>query len=768
MFFSHDFWKPATERRGFQNDLLAILLFFLITILFFARFLTGDLIIAFKDLSRYFYPLRWLMVAQVKAGHLPLWNPYIFCGFPLLATLQVCFFYPLTAIYYLLPFNLAFNWYIILHYFLAACFMYAMLKHFKLGWSASFFGGFIFAFSGYLLSVSNMNTSLSSVIWLPLLVMVWDRIVRADGSQRLNVAASAVLLALMFLGGEPTIFYVTFWFLFFYTLVFAQNKLKSCARLFGAALLSLGLIAIQLIPFLELARLSDRVVRTGFEVVSFRSFPPRELMNFIFPYFFGNPAQFGGFTETLLGKTYQDWLITPYLGVLPLILTLFAGRNKLTIFLWSAAGAALLLAFGGYSPFYRLIYFTVPGFSLIRYPVKYLFLVTFCLTFLSALGFERLVSEQGEKRLLRIFAPLTLPLSIFSLFCFFFSNNIISSISKTYPANIPPVFFEILAGIIKFNLLSIYNLTFYLLAFCLLLAAVYWQRLSRPVFAAALILLSGADLLASGAPIMVPAPAQVFSFVPPNYAFLLKDKGLNRFFYTPEIADANRVIAGENYAVALFNAKDNLAADWPVPYQLFDFAGYESIEPYKFSQFYRQAFRSGRLKKNYKYLRLFNVKYVVAGEPLPLAGLKLLRHKYSYGRNVYLYEDAKVLPRAYLLNAGNEPDFKIGQVTFEDYRPGFMRLNVSAARPARLFLSEANYPGWRAFVDSRRTKILVANDFFQAIDLPAGRHEVKFVYEPLSLKIGAGISLLTCVLLAAFCFLISKNGVDDRTFPLHY
>jgi hypothetical protein len=93
-----------------KKDLLPLLLYLGLVLLFFASFLFGDLIFAFKDLSRYFYPLRFLMVEEVWAGHLPLWNPYIFCGYPLLATLQIGFFYPLSLIYYLLPFSLAFNY----------------------------------------------------------------------------------------------------------------------------------------------------------------------------------------------------------------------------------------------------------------------------------------------------------------------------------------------------------------------------------------------------------------------------------------------------------------------------------------------------------------------------------------------------------------------------------------------------------------------------------------------------------------------------------
>jgi uncharacterized membrane protein YfhO len=62
-------------------------------------------------------------------------------------------------------------------------------------------------------------------------------------------------------------------------------------------------------------------------------------------------------------------------------------------------------------------------------------------------------------------------------------------------------------------------------------------------------------------------------------------------------------------------------------------------------------------------------------------------------------------------------------------------------------LSEAYYPGWQAWVDGRETNIVEANQLFSAIEVPAGEHEVKFVYSPLSLKIGAGISLLTIFVL---------------------
>jgi Bacterial membrane protein YfhO len=749
---------PKPDRR----DLLAVAAFLIITLGFFARFLTGAQVIAFKDLSRYFYPLRYLMVAQVKAGHLPLWDPYIFCGFPLLATLQIGFFYPLTLIYYILPFNLAFNYYIILHYFLANCFMYALLRHFRLGRRAAFFGGLLFAFSGYLLSVSNMNTSLSSVIWLPLVLLFFDKLINSSFVIRhSSFAWLAVLLALMFLGGEPTIFYVTFWFLLCYALVFAGEKLKSLVALSGAFALALGLIAVQLLPFAELSRLSDRLVLTGFGVVSARSFPPQELLTFIFPYFFGNAAVFGGYTAVLLGKTYQDWLISPYLGVLPLVFILFAGRKKLAFFLWGAVLCSLLLSFGYYTPLYKLIYLIVPGVSLIRYPVKYLFLTSFCLVWLSALGFERLLGsyEAGEERYknhLRVLEPLIVLASALLLAAYFYAARIIDFFARQY-TGIPAVFFVLLSNIIEFNLRSYFNLTAYLIGLFLLLLAARLGRISKHTLAFLLVLAAATDLLANGSSIMVGAPAEVFYYVPPNYAYLARDKSPYRFFYTPGLAAANRAIAGDNYGAALYNAKDNFAADWHVPYQLFDFFGYESIEPFQLAAFYRATFKPETLKANLDNLALFNVKYVFAAEPLNYPELKLLRHKDQYGQNVYVYENQKVLPRAYLLNERNRPDFKIGTVTMTNYRPGFIELNVKSTRPARLFLSETYYPGWRAEVDGVSAEIRRTAFFFSAIRLAPGEHKVKFVYDPMSLKLGAAISLISIMVLLGLAWKGSRG-----------
>jgi uncharacterized membrane protein YfhO len=85
-------------------------------------------------------------------------------------------------------------------------------------------------------------------------------------------------------------------------------------------------------------------------------------------------------------------------------------------------------------------------------------------------------------------------------------------------------------------------------------------------------------------------------------------------------------------------------------------------------------------------------------------------------------------------------------ITYENNR---MVLEVTTPTAALLFMSEAYYPGWRAYVDENSEEILRANYAFRAIAVAPGTHRVKVVMEPLSFKIGLAVSLVTIVALLA-------------------
>jgi hypothetical protein len=79
-------------------------------------------------------------------------------------------------------------------------------------------------------------------------------------------------------------------------------------------------------------------------------------------------------------------------------------------------------------------------------------------------------------------------------------------------------------------------------------------------------------------------------------------------------------------------------------------------------------------------------------------------------------------------------------------------------KPALFFLSDTDYPGWKAFVDAKETPILRANYLFRGVVVGPGKHVVEFRYEPLSFRIGLFLCACGLLALGAFAFLSKRSG----------
>ena len=66
-----------------------------------------------------------------------------------------------------------------------------------------------------------------------------------------------------------------------------------------------------------------------------------------------------------------------------------------------------------------------------------------------------------------------------------------------------------------------------------------------------------------------------------------------------------------------------------------------------------------------------------------------------------------------------------------------------------LVIAQSYYHWWKASVDGAAVPLLRANQGFQAVEVPAGRHEVRLVYQDRSFQIGAVISILALLVCAA-------------------
>ena len=88
----------------------------ILILLFFHKMAFSNLILARGDTFLYFYPYWQAAADALQNGRIPLWNPDIFMGSPLLANSQMGFFYPLNwPLWLLLEIPYAVNTSILLH-----------------------------------------------------------------------------------------------------------------------------------------------------------------------------------------------------------------------------------------------------------------------------------------------------------------------------------------------------------------------------------------------------------------------------------------------------------------------------------------------------------------------------------------------------------------------------------------------------------------------------------------------------------------------------
>ncbi len=92
-----------------------------------------------------------------------------------------------------------------------------------------------------------------------------------------------------------------------------------------------------------------------------------------------------------------------------------------------------------------------------------------------------------------------------------------------------------------------------------------------------------------------------------------------------------------------------------------------------------------------------------------------------------------------------------GALRIASYRPGRVAARVDIAGESGVVLAEMDYPGWRVFLDGAPVAKSLFAGAFPSIVVPAGGHDVLFVFRPLSVLVGVLISLLTACALAFAC-----------------
>jgi|NGEPerStandDraft_6_1074524.scaffolds.fasta_scaffold51431_2 hypothetical protein len=222
-----------------------------------------------SDVYTQLMPFMHFALAQVRAGHLPTWNPYSGNGQPFLANYQSAVFSPFTAPFYMAGFRLALIISALARLWLLGFFTFMFLRRHRLGDLASIVGAIIFTFAGY--HIVWLNYPITSVSpWLPLAlwcarVALDHRAGDKDARRTRNIATIGLTasVAAMLVAGNPET--ATFDILLIVSYVVAALAIERVAwrtaggylvRFAAAGALAVGLASVQLFPFAQYEQVS--------------------------------------------------------------------------------------------------------------------------------------------------------------------------------------------------------------------------------------------------------------------------------------------------------------------------------------------------------------------------------------------------------------------------------------------------------------------------------------------------------------------------------
>ncbi len=110
----------------------------------------------------------------------------------------------------------------------------------------------------------------------------------------------------------------------------------------------------------------------------------------------------------------------------------------------------------------------------------------------------------------------------------------------------------------------------------------------------------------------------------------------------------------------------------------------------------------------------------------------------DFRSTVYLTPEAKAT-----VKATRQP---AARIVAKDFASNQKKIDVDSPADTMLVVTEAYYHNWQAFVDGQATPLLRANYAFEAVEVPAGKHQVLLVYKDEAFQAGGAISICSVLL----------------------
>lgn len=761
---------------------LPFLLLISFLIIYFGDFLLLRGMFFSSDLRSNEFQLRVYVGKVLHQGKFPLWVPELFCGYPLLGDYMAGLYYPLNLVlFYFLPDYAAFNYFILIHYFLLTIFVFIYARLIGISPLGALVSSLIYTYGGHCIVRTGQTTHLVAMTSMPIVITLLE--LSFKRKKNLYLWLAGIVSGLSIFNGHPKLIGFTMLFAAIYILardrmdkqpesIFTLPYLK---RNIGKIILFIGIAcgigAIQLIPFIEQQQFSYRAQPDTYEHATYGSLNWQGLLTLVFPFIYGGPYEhpdlYAIFFETCI-----------YLGIVSLFLIAIAvvgkkKKNYVHFFVWTIM-LTLLLALGNHTPLYRLV-FPFPLFNRTRVPAKILFITSFAAAILAGIGIDGLSGFFSRLRKAGIIRFLFREsLILFGIGLFLTGTILIthSELRKLLVLSLSGKNFILanalwqcgLIGLVivtflfwlRYHVLSIKKLKYLLIGF--LIVDLFWfgNILKQDLNRAVNLQLCLSEPAAAKAIKQDQSVFRVYSLSNQLYegyediydsiSLLTRFSGL--YYQIPTFH-----LYGPSHILRYYELLGNIEAPW-VP-----------MSP--------QA-RATALYQKISILSIANVKYIITHIPLNNERLELVRNG-----DVKVYRIKPFLPRAFFISEGvslqkkqeileflNQPNFDPTKIVVLEKFPDSILLKPKNLKsPAEivryyetlhrillktvssdsgfLFLSKYYYPGWHAYIDGKETQIYPANYLFNAILLPPGTHIITFIFRPISFYIGGSITIIT-------------------------
>lgn len=731
-----------------------------------------------SDVISMLYPWRSMGMQMLKSGQLPLWDPTILLGTPLLANPQSALLNPLNLLYFFLSSGTAWSIQIILQPVLTGLAAYLFLRNLSISKPSSVFGALAFSFSGFTIVWMEYNTIGYTIVFIPLVLLLLDKI--AVNLKIFHLLLLAVFFGLQFFAGYPQIYIYTFLFsglYFLYRLYENGHPVVFKLAIYVLSLIfGLSLAAVQLIPSLELLNLSIRSVDATAQAANIQFLPLKHLITLMVPDFFGNPGSgnywsLGSYDNfafsiptaalflfsfaILSKKTYgRHFLIFIPLLVLSLILSL---QNPLSLFftrlpvlgLNSAVATRILVFFD-------------------------LFLVV-----IASFGLDLFVLDTQRMNLKKcILLAAIVGIALGTFISTYIQKNNLKSITGQMLVIDPDLTKDFLK-IIENYLVAARNLI--LPGICIIV--LFIVSIVYPKKPKLLLLTIFALLILD----IFHSTNKYLSFTNPKFLypmmnsleFLQNNLGSNRFDReNGEIMPSNvwapyglKAVSGQNAVYPLANSKyfsviNGMPNDFASRFvditntnsPLYNTLGIKYLAVIKRNEKLSNPDALGQPFKKYlipRFKEAANFGTVRILENLDNLGIAWFSHKSrcasDQSKVIQIITQPGYKPKDLMvIGCPFDHDIQtdqIGAANVNKESPNILEITVDNPVENYLNISKTFFPGWEVYIDGVKSVLYPSNLALSSVLVPSGLHQVKLIYKPESFYLGLKISGGTIILL---------------------